>query len=146
MRHSLSALLLISIAADVAAAQTIDAEPRAAASISSDKASASVVADSAACARSTKITLARVRRHVTADGRPGTGRSLIGSARVDATCRWWISGLDMGEYEVELAGPGESGGMASFTATPGSSQEIEIPVPAVRVTGTIQINRNRAIG
>jgi hypothetical protein len=100
----------------------------------------SVSADPGACATSTKLTLATVTRRANPNGRIGTGRTAVATAPVPATCRWWISGLDTGEYEVELAGPGGSGGMASFTAAPSSSQEIEIPLPAVRVTGTIQTN------
>jgi hypothetical protein len=146
MRVGLSALLLIAWAAEVAAAQTINAEPVSSALISPDKGSVSVSADPGACATSTRLTLATVTRRLNPNGRTGTSRSGVATAPVSATCRWRIDGLETREYEVDLSGPGGSGGIASFTPSPGTLQEIQIPSPSVRVTGTVRINGRPAEG
>jgi hypothetical protein len=99
-----------------------------------------VAADPGACARSATLTLATVTHRVTASGRPGTSRSAVATARVGSACRWRVDGLGPGDYEVDLSGPGGSGGAAEFTAVPGTLREVQIPASAVRVTGTIRIN------
>lgn len=146
MSFGLSALLLICLAATVAAAQTITAETSRSAVVSPDKGSVSVSADPGACANSTRLTLATVTRRLNANGRTGTSRSGIVSAPSNTSCRWRIDGLESREYEVDLTGPGGSGGVASFTASPGTLQEIQIPAPTVRVTGTVRINGQAVAG
>jgi len=146
LSFGLSALLLICLAATVAAAQTITAETSRSAVVSPDKGSVSVSADPGACANSTRLTLATVTRRLNANGRTGTSRSGIVSAPSNTSCRWRIDGLESREYEVDLTGPGGSGGVASFTASPGTLQEIQIPAPTVRVTGTVRINGQAVAG
>jgi len=136
-------LALVLLAAAPVAGQSITADPPAAAPLSpasSDTGSALVTADPSACARSLTLTLATVRRGVTNAGRPSTGRSAVAFSGVGVACRWRIDGLGPREYEVDLSGPGGSGGAATFTASPGALLEVSIPAPAVRVTGTIRIN------
>ena len=140
MGSGLWALLLIPLAAGVAAAQTINAAPVRSASISPDTGSVSVSADPGACATSTRLTLATVTRRLNANGRTGTSRSGIATSPVSPTCRWRIDGLESREYEVDLSGPEGSGGVASFTPSPGTLQQVQIPSPSVRVTGTVRIN------
>jgi hypothetical protein len=142
-RFAALSFALLMLAAWPVAGQSITADPPESAlalPASPDKGSALVTADPGACARSSTLTLATVTRGLTRDGRPSTGRSAVASSRVGATCRWRIDGLGPGEYEVDLWGPGGSGGVATVMAAPGALREVQVPAPTVRVTGTIRVN------
>ena len=86
------------------------------------------------------MKLATLTRRVTASGRIGTSRSAVTSSRIGTECRWRIDGLAPGEYEVELFGPGGSGGAETFTLASGTNRDLQIPAASVRVVGTLRIN------
>ena len=69
-----------------------------------------------------------------------TGSSTGIGSRQTGACRWVITGLGAGSYEIGLTNARGSGGRVRFDYVPGQLSELRIPAPPVNVTGVVRIN------
>ena len=90
-----------------------------------------VSADPSACLAPSTLNLAGVSPHGSSNG--------IQSLQT-SRCRWVVTGLPSGTYELGLTHARGSGGRVRFDLVSTEASEVRIPAPPVTVTGIVRIN------